>query len=626
MKPQPPSAPAVRVRDVVKRFGATVALSGVDLDIPGGSVFALLGPNGAGKTTLVRILATLLRPDAGQAEVLGHDVVREPGAVRELLGLTGQFAAVDELLTGRENLQMFGRLFGLPRDEARRQSSELLERFDLEGAADRPARTYSGGMRRRLDLASSLVSRPRILFLDEPTTGLDPRSRNEIWAIVRELRREGTTLLLTTQYLEEADELADRIAVIDHGTVIAEGTGPELKERVGGQILEVELTSAAQRDQARAALARVGCGEPEPDERPDRLTLPAPRNGLEMIEEAAAELRRADIGVSDLGLRGPTLDDVFLQLTGAQPGGNGQAAPGGDGQAAPGRDGRETQQVGAPQPAIERIAKPRVLARRPRRPVWQAFRSAISDGAVVTLRNLRHFVRQPELLIFSTIQPIMFVLLFVYVFGGAVSRSLPPGVSYVDFLLPGIFVQSVTFRSSQTAVGLSEDLQRGVIDRFRSIPMARSAVLAGRTAADLVRNVLIVVLMIGVGYAVGFRFTGGPAGALASIVVVAAFGFALSWIFAFVALTVRGAEAAQSAGFVVVFPLVFASSVFVPVATFPGWLQAIAKVSPVTLTTNTARSLALTGTPTSLAPTAAWIAGLLAVSVPLCVWRYRRMS
>jgi ABC transporter DrrB family efflux protein len=612
MRPQPPSAPAVRVRDVVKRFGATVALSGVDLDIPGGSVFGLLGPNGAGKTTLVRILATLLRPDAGQAEVLGHDVVREPGAVRELLGLTGQFAAVDELLTGRENLQMFGRLFGLPRDKARRQSSELLERFDLEGAADRPARTYSGGMRRRLDLASSLVSRPRILFLDEPTTGLDPRSRNEIWAIVRELRREGTTLLLTTQYLEEADELADRIAVIDHGTVIAEGTGPELKERVGGQILEVELTSAAQRDQARAALARVGCGEPEPDERPDRLTLPAPRNGLEMIEEAAAELRRADIGVSDLGLRGPTLDDVFLQLTGAQPGGNGQAAPGRDG--------------GAPPAAIEQIAQPRVRARRPRRPVWQASRSAISDGAVVTLRNLRHFVRQPELLIFSTIQPIMFVLLFVYVFGGAVSRSLPPGVSYVDFLLPGIFVQSVTFRSSQTAVGLSEDLQRGVIDRFRSIPMARSAVLAGRTAADLVRNVLIVVLMIGVGYAVGFRFTGGVAGALASIVVVAAFGFALSWIFAFVALTVRGAEAAQSAGFVVVFPLVFASSVFVPVATFPGWLQAIAKVSPVTLTTDTARSLALTGTPTSLGPTVAWIGGLLAVSVPLCVWRYRRMS
>jgi ABC transporter DrrB family efflux protein len=634
MSPQPPSAPAVHVRDVVKRFGATVALAGVDLEIPGGTVFGLLGPNGAGKTTLVRILATLLRPDAGRAEILGHDVVREPGAVRELLGLTGQFAAVDELLTGRENLQMFGRLFGLPREEARRRADRLLERFDLAGAADRPARTYSGGMRRRLDLASSLVSRPRILFLDEPTTGLDPRSRNEIWAIVRELRREGTTLLLTTQYLEEADELADRIAVIDHGRVIAEGTGPELKERVGGQILEVELSSAAQRDRAREVLARVGCGEPEPDERPDRLTLPAPRNGLEMIEEAAAELRRADIGVSDLGLRSPTLDDVFLQLTGAQPDDNGQVAPGRGGQVTASRNGRAPREDaaapggegGAPQPAIERIRKPRVLAPRPRRPAWQAGRSAIADGAVVTLRNLRHFIRQPELLIFSTIQPVMFVLLFVYVFGGAVGRSLPHGVSYVDFLLPGIFVQSVTFRASQTAVGLSEDLERGVIDRFRSMPMARSAVLAGRTAADLVRNVLIVALMIVVGYAVGFRFTGGPAGALASVVVVAAFGLALSWIFAFVALMVRGAEAAQSAGFVVVFPLVFASSVFVPLATFPGWLQAFAKVSPVTLTADTARSLALTGTPAWLAPTAAWTVGLLAVFVPLCVWRYRRMS
>ena len=257
---------------------------------------ACSGPNGAGKTTLVRILATLLAPDAGRAEVFGHDVVREPAAVRELIGLTGQFAAVDELLTGRENLEMFGRLFELSREQARRRAGELLERFELAPAADRPARTYSGGMRRRLDIASSLLTRPQVLFLDEPTTGLDPRSRNEIWAIVRELQREGTTLLLTTQYLEEADQLADRIAVIDRGKVIAEGTGNELKDRVGGQILEVELSSVGQRDRAQAVLAGVGCGDPQPDERPDRLTLPAPRNGLQLVEEAAAELRRAQIG------------------------------------------------------------------------------------------------------------------------------------------------------------------------------------------------------------------------------------------------------------------------------------------------------------------------------------------
>ena len=608
------SVPAVRVEGVIKRFGATVALDGAGLEVPAGMVFGLLGPNGAGKTTLVRILATLLAPDAGRAEVFGHDVAREPAAVRELIGLTGQFAAVDELLTGRENLEMFGRLFKLSGEDARRRAGELLERFDLAQAADRPARTYSGGMRRRLDIASSLLTRPQVLFLDEPTTGLDPRSRNEIWAIVRELRREGTTLLLTTQYLEEADQLADRIAVIDRGKVIAEGTGNELKDRVGGQILEVELASAGQRDQAQAVLAGVGCGEPQPDERPDRLTLPAPRNGLQLVEDAAAGLRRAQIGVSDIGLRRPTLDDVFLQLTGAPPGEDG-GGPGPRNPAPP-----PAPAAGAGEPA------PRRPVLRLRLPSPQAVRSAVTDTAVVTGRNLRHYIRQPDLLVFSTIQPVLFVLLFVYVFGGAIGRSLPHGITYVDFLLPGIFVQSVTFGASQTAVGLKEDLTRGVVDRFRSMPMARSAVLAGRTVADLVRNILIIVLMIAVGYAVGFRFLGGVAGAVGCIAVVAAFGLALSWIFAFVALTVRGAETAQTAGFVVIFPLVFASSVFVPVATFPPWLQAFATINPVTVTANAARSLALFGTPASLGAAAAWIGGLLAVFIPLSVWRYRRIS
>jgi ABC-2 type transport system ATP-binding protein len=618
------SVPAVRVEGVVKRFGATVALDGAGLEVPAGMVFGLLGPNGAGKTTLVRILATLLAPDAGRAEVLGHAVGDEPAAVRELIGLTGQFAAVDELLTGRENLEMFGRLFNLSREDARRRAGELLERFGMAQAADRPARTYSGGMRRRLDVASSLVTRPQVLFLDEPTTGLDPRSRNEIWAIVRELRREGTTILLTTQYLEEADQLADRIAVIDRGKVIAEGTGNELKDRVGGQILEVELSNAGQRDRAQAVLARVGCGEPQPDERPDRLTLPAPRNGLELVEGAAAGLRQAQIGVTDIGLRRPTLDDVFLHLTGAPPSEDG-SGPGP-------RAGRRTRpEQAAPNGpagyvAVQQIPRPRGPLMRLRRPSPQAVRSAVTDTAVVTGRNLRHFIRQPDLLVFSTIQPVLFVLLFVYVFGGAIGRSLPDGVAYVDFLLPGILVQSVTFGASQTAVGLKEDLTRGVVDRFRSMPMARSAVLAGRTVADLVRNIAVIGLMIAVGYVVGFRFLGGVAGAIACVAVVAAFGLALSWIFAFVALMVRGAETAQTAGFVVIFPLVFASSVFVPVATFPDWLQTFAKINPVTVTGDAARSLAFSGTPASLGAAAAWIGGLLAVFIPLSVWRYRRIG
>ena len=616
------SDPAVHVEGLVKRFRTTTALAGVDLDVEEATVFGLLGPNGAGKTTLVRVLTTLLAPDAGRAEILGRDVVRDAAGVRELVALTGQFAAVDELLTGRENLQMFGRLFDLSAADAGRRANELLERFDLADAADRPARTYSGGMRRRLDLASSLLTRPRVLFLDEPTTGLDPRSRNEIWSIVRELVRDGTTLLLTTQYLEEADQLADQIAVIDHGRVIAQGTGSELKDRVGGQFLEVELVSSAERERARAALAGVGCMEPEPGERLAQLTLPAPRDGLEMIEDAASALRKAGIAVSDLGLRRPTLDDVFLQLTGAPPSENGATAEvaTGDGPPKPASPGIGTARAGQTL---------RTAARRPRRSQLspRALRGDITDARVVSVRNLRHFVRQPDLLIFSTIQPIMFVLLFTYVFGGAISHSLPPGVSYIDYLLPGILVQSVTFRASQTAVGLSDDLKLGVIDRFRSMPMARSAVLVGRTSADLVRNVLIIVLMIIVGYIIGFRFQAGVAQALGCIAIVTAFGLALSWIFAFVALTVRGAEAAQTAGFVVLFPLVFASSVFVPVSSLPHWLQIIAKVSPVSLTANAARSLALVpGTPSSLGGAIAWIVGLLAVFIPLSVWRYRRMT
>ena len=314
---------AVEAEGLVKRFGSTVALDGVDLAVEEGTVMGLLGPNGAGKTTTVRVLATLLRPDSGSASVFGRDVVSRASEVRELIALTGQFAAIDELLTGRENLRMFGQLFRLSRREASRRAGELLERFDLADAGDRVARTYSGGMRRRLDLASSLLTRPRVLFLDEPTTGLDPRSRNQIWDIIRELVREGTTLLLTTQYLEEADQLADRIAVIDHGRVIAEGTGDELKDSVGGQMISVRLAYPWDRDRAIETLTQLGCGTPEPLEAARELTLSAPQDGVAMIESAARALREAGIPVSDLGLRRPTLDDVFLTLTGAPAAGNG---------------------------------------------------------------------------------------------------------------------------------------------------------------------------------------------------------------------------------------------------------------------------------------------------------------
>jgi daunorubicin resistance ABC transporter ATP-binding subunit len=306
---------AVTVTDVRKRFGNTDALAGVDLAVAEGEVLGLLGPNGAGKTTLVRVLATLLPPDEGEARIFGLDVVRDAPAVRRAIGLTGQYAAVDELLTGRENLRMFGELFHLSTKASRRRAAELLERFDLADAADRPARTYSGGMRRRLDLASSLLVRPRLLFLDEPTTGLDPRSRNAIWEVTRELVAEGTTLLLTTQYLEEADVLADRIAVIDHGRIIAEGTGDELKDRTGGQVIDVLLAEGADRD---VAVETVDGAEPGPE--PRRLLVHVVgEDALGDLARVSQQLRAAQVAVRDVALRRPTLDDVFLELTGTPP-------------------------------------------------------------------------------------------------------------------------------------------------------------------------------------------------------------------------------------------------------------------------------------------------------------------
>jgi ABC-2 type transport system ATP-binding protein len=291
------------------------ALDGVDLTVKEGTVLGLLGPNGAGKTTTVRILATLLKPDAGHATVAGFDVATQAQQLRKVIGLSGQYAAVDENLTARENLWMFGTLYQLPSAEARRRAGELLEQFDLVDAADRVVKTYSGGMRRRLDLASALIGRPRLLFLDEPTTGLDPRSRLGMWDVIRSLVREGTTLLLTTQYLEEADELADTIAVVDHGRIIARGTADELKSQVGGERIEVVVHDRAQIAAATEILERHGAGTASLDEHTRKLTMAA-TGGAATLVAVVRDLGEAAITIDDVALRRPTLDDVFLSLTG----------------------------------------------------------------------------------------------------------------------------------------------------------------------------------------------------------------------------------------------------------------------------------------------------------------------
>jgi ABC transporter DrrB family efflux protein len=581
----------IETYDVTKSFGQTRALDGVSFVVGEGEILGLLGPNGAGKTTLVRALATLLVPDRGSLRIGGVDVRREPSAVRRLLGLAGQAAAVDELLTGRENLELIGALYGLPRDLCRERAAETLERFDLVDAADRRVGRFSGGMRRRLDLGATLIGRPSVILLDEPTAGLDPRSRNELWAFVEQITADGTTILLTSQYLEEVERLADQIVVIDRGVVIADAPPAELKTAVVDEVLEARLADSADLGKATALLHDLG--DTAPAVNPDDLRLSlATTAGIPALVTAARRLDGAGIGLIDLAIRRPSLDDVFLALTG---------------------DAAVVDPIHVARNApAKSITAP--SARRDGHP--------LRDMAVVTGRYVRRFTRTPQMFIFGAAQPVALVLGLNAAFGGLV--ELVTGESYIQYLLPGVIVMHVLFGGSITSAGIAEDLQAGIIDRFRSLPMNRAAVLVGRTAADLLRNAVSLALAIAVGVALGFRVRGSVIGAVAGIVLVLAFSYAISWLFACIGMVVRTPQAAQLAGFLPALPLAYLSGAWIPVESMSSAVQAFARNQPVTVLVATLRSVA---DGSAVADTAwqavAWTIGILAVSIPLAVWLYR---
>jgi ABC transporter DrrB family efflux protein len=595
----------IEVEDVRRSFGPTEALAGVTLAAGPGEVLGLLGPNGAGKTTLIRLLATLLVADSGTVWVGGHDAATDPAAVRSLIGLAGQLAAVDGLLTGRENLDLIGRLYGLDRAERSRRAREVLEWIDLVDVADHRVHTYSGGMRRRLDLAATLVGRPAVLLLDEPTTGLDPRSRVEVWRHVEQLAADGTTVVLTSQQLGEVERLAHRIVLLDRGRVVAAGSADDLKRHVGGNVLEVRVTDEADLDVACRALVAAGDGPAQVDERLRQVTVPTGQ-GTTALVAAGREL--GGVALDDLGIRRPSLDDVFFRLTGTDADG---ATPTPDPEAA-----IATSLPAPPPPPPAPVPLPLPVHRR---------RSGAGDAAAITGRALRRLRRTPQLLFFALVQPMLFVATLAPVFGRLVEQQT--GVDYAQYLIPGVLVMTIALAAGGTGVALAEDLQAGVVDRFRSLPMARHALLVGRTLADLGRNSAAMVLVVAVGLLLGFRFQQGLVRGAAALALVALFGFALSWMFAAVGLAVRDVQTAQFVGFAPVLPLVFLSGAWIPVEAMAGGLRPFARNQPVNVTLTAVRSLVDDrATAGSLLPAVLWSLAMLAVFAPLAVRIYRRSA
>lgn len=588
---------AIEARGIRKSFGKKEVLNGIDLNIKKGSIHAILGPNGSGKTTLIRILSTILKADSGYIKVSDYTADTQPDKIRECISLTGQNASIDEELTGYENLFLFARLLGYRQSEARGRANELLTAFELKDASNRLVKTYSGGMRRKLDIASSIVRISEILFLDEPTTGLDPRSRTGLWSVIKNLAGKGSTILLTTQYLEEAEQLADKITVIDDGRVISEGTTNELKASVGTNMLHVHL-NGVEKKHLESVLHGIETSRAQADFENRKLYFPVV--GQDQAISILEKLNKNGIEITGFNLSRPDLNEVFLSLTGKV------------------KENKEDDSSSSDETIINSGASTKILEHsKPfKRSGW------LSNKLMFGWRNLIKIKHIPEQFMDVLITPIMFTFMFTYIFGGALAGSTN---AYLQFFIPGILVQTLTFNAMYAGININNDVSKGIFERFRSMPIWLPAPLTGIFIGDFFRHLISAVLVLIFGYVLGFRADAGLAAMLLSFLIMVFFAFSISWVFIIMGLTMRSTSAVMSFGWLILMPLVFMSNIFADPSTMPRWLQTFISYNPLAWQVDAVRGLLSGGFPVreiSIALGSSLV--LTALLFPLTVWFYKK--
>ena len=590
---------AIETTGLMKSFGKNTVLKGIDLKVKKGNIHAILGPNGSGKTTLIKIFSTLLKADDGIIRVAGHDVSDQPDKVRESISLTGQNASVDEELTGYENLYLFARLLRFSVSEARQRANELLAAFLLNEAGTRLVKNYSGGMRRKLDIAASIVRITDLLFLDEPTTGLDPRSRNALWELIRGIARQGTTILLTTQYLEEAEQLADKISVLDEGRIISEGTSDELKKSVGNNMLHVHL-NGVDNQHLESVLYRMNIKPVHFEENNRKISFRVlgHKEAIGILDN----LQSNEVEITAFNLARPDLNEVFLSLTGDLKDTEGEGLPDEN------RKGSQKDTF-----SVSRLLENASPVKSTR---------FLSNKFMFGWRNLIKIKHIPEQFMDVLITPVMFTFMFTYLFGGALAGSTK---AYLQFFIPGILVQTLTFNTVYAGININNDISKGIFDRFRSMPIWLPAPLSGIFVGDFFRHLISASVVISLGYLLGFRVEAGLPAFILSFLIIIFFAMSISWIFIIMGLILRSNSAVMSFGWLILMPLVFMSNIFTDPSTMPGWLQTFIRYNPLAWQVDVVRGL-LSGSATAAGLLKAMGASavLTVVLFPVTIWFYKK--